>query len=52
MSAPGPRFIVLPTPVAGSLFANPPQNWKFFTTSGVNITKGKSVDLTLALKSE
>jgi 4-amino-4-deoxy-L-arabinose transferase-like glycosyltransferase len=50
MSLPGPRFIVLPTPVAGTLFANQPQSWKFFTTSGFNVAKGKRVDLTLVLK--
>ncbi len=52
MSAAGPRFIILPTPVAGPLFANSPQHWKFFTVSGINIAKGKRVDLTLVLKSE
>jgi 4-amino-4-deoxy-L-arabinose transferase-like glycosyltransferase len=50
MSSPGPRFIVLPTPVAGTLFANQTQSWKFFTTSGFNVAKGKRVDLTLVLK--
>jgi 4-amino-4-deoxy-L-arabinose transferase-like glycosyltransferase len=52
MSVSGPRFIILPTPVAGTLFANSPQHWKFFSTSGFNIAKGKRVDLTLVLKSE
>jgi hypothetical protein len=52
MSMSGPRFIVLPTPVAGTLFANSPQDWKFFSTSGFNIAKGKRVDLTLVLKSD
>src|SRR5262249_25893263 len=52
MSASGPRFIVLPTPVAGTLFGNAPENWKFFTVSGFNMAKGKRVDLTLVLKSE
>jgi len=52
MSAPDPRFIVLPTPVAGELFANPPESWRFFTVSGFNIAKGKRVDLTLVLKPE
>jgi len=52
MSEPGPRFIILPMPVAGSVFANAPQNWRFFTTSGFNIAKGKRVDLTLVLKPE
>jgi 4-amino-4-deoxy-L-arabinose transferase-like glycosyltransferase len=52
MSAPDPRFIVLPTPVAGELFANPPKSWRFFTVNGFNIAKGKRVDLTLVLKPE
>jgi 4-amino-4-deoxy-L-arabinose transferase-like glycosyltransferase len=52
MSAPDPRFIVLPTPVAGELFANPPAGWRFFTVNGFNIAKGQRVDLTLVLKPE
>jgi len=52
MSTPGPRFVVLPTPVAGSLFANALQTPEFFTVSGFNAAKGKRVDLTLVLKSE
>jgi 4-amino-4-deoxy-L-arabinose transferase-like glycosyltransferase len=52
MSAPDPRFIVLPTPVAAELFANPPASWEFFTINGFNIAKGKRVDLTLVLKRE
>jgi len=52
MSAPDPRFIVLPTPVAGAVFPNPPQTWRFFTVSGFNIAKGKRIDLTLVLKPE
>ncbi len=52
MNGPGPRFLVLPTPIAATTFANPPQDWQFFTTSGFNIPKGKRVDLTLALKPE
>jgi 4-amino-4-deoxy-L-arabinose transferase-like glycosyltransferase len=52
MSAAGPRFIVLPTPVAGDLFADPPESWRFHTVSGFNIAKGKRVDLTLVLKFE
>ena len=52
MSLSGPRFIILPTPVAGTLFANSPQHWRFFSTSGFNIAKGKRVDLTLVLKPE
>jgi 4-amino-4-deoxy-L-arabinose transferase-like glycosyltransferase len=52
MSGSGPRLIVLPTLVAGELFANPPESWRFFTVSGFNIAKGKRVDLTLMLKSQ
>jgi 4-amino-4-deoxy-L-arabinose transferase-like glycosyltransferase len=52
MSAPDPRFVILPTPVASELFPNPPANWRFFTVSGFNIAKGKRVDLTLVLKRE
>ena len=52
MSASGPRFVVLPTSLAGTLFANRPTTWQTFSTSGFNIAKGKRVDLTLVLKSE
>ena len=52
MSVADPRFIVLPTPLAGELFSNPPGSWRFFTVSGFNIAKGKRVDLTLVLKPE
>jgi 4-amino-4-deoxy-L-arabinose transferase-like glycosyltransferase len=52
ISAPDPRFIVLPTAMAGEIFANPPASWRFFTVSGFNIAKGKRVDLTLVLKPE
>ena len=50
MSAPG--FVILPTPVAGTLFVNRPANWQTFSTSGFNIAKGKRVDLTLVVKPE
>ena len=52
MNAPDPRFIILPTPVAGELFANPPASWRFFTINGFSIAKGKRADLTLVLKPE
>jgi len=52
MGASGPRFIILPTLVAGAVFANAPQTWKFSTVSGFNIAKGKRVDLTLVLKTD
>ena len=52
MSLAGPRFVVLPTSIAATTFAQPPQEWKFFTTSGFNLAKGKRVDLTFVLKPE
>lgn len=52
MSAPGPRFVILPTSLADTLFANRPTNWHTFSTNGFNIAKGKRVDLTLVLKPE
>jgi 4-amino-4-deoxy-L-arabinose transferase-like glycosyltransferase len=48
----GPRFVVLPTLTARTLFAEPPANWRTFSTSSFNIAKGKRVDLTLLLKPE
>ena len=52
MNVAGPRFVVLPMPVARAVFANTPQTWKFVTVSGFNVPKGKRVDLTLVLKTE
>ena len=52
MQASGPRFVVLPTSLAGTLFAEHPENWRMFSTRGFNIAKGKRVDLTLVLKPE
>jgi hypothetical protein len=52
MQSAGPRFVVLPTSIVGTLFAQHPENWKMFSIHGVNIAKGKRVDLTLVLKPE
>jgi len=52
MQTSGPRFVVLPTSIARTLFADHPENWKLFSTHGFNIAKGKRVDLTLVLKAE
>jgi 4-amino-4-deoxy-L-arabinose transferase-like glycosyltransferase len=52
MSKPGPRFVIVPTSLVPALFPNTPSDWRFFSTHGFNIAKGKRVDLTLALKSE
>ena len=37
MSKPGPRFVIVPTPLAETLFPNRPQDWKMFSTRGFNI---------------
>jgi hypothetical protein len=52
MQSAGSRFVVLPTSIAETLFAEHPENWKTFSTHGFNIPKGKRVDLTLVLKPE
>ena len=52
MSKPGPRFVIMPTSLVPALFPNTASDWRFFSTHGFNIAKGKRVDLTLALKSE
>jgi hypothetical protein len=52
MSESGPRFVIVPTSLVPALFPNTPSDWRFFSTHGFNIAKGKEVDLTLALKSE
>jgi hypothetical protein len=52
MSEPGPRFVIVPTSLAGTLFTNHPESWKKFSADGFNIAKGRHVDLTLVLKPE
>ena len=50
MERDGARFVILPSLLATKVFPTPPANWKTFSTSGINIAKGKNVDLTLMLK--
>jgi 4-amino-4-deoxy-L-arabinose transferase-like glycosyltransferase len=52
MSKPGPRLVIVPTPLVQTLFPNRPQSWRSLSTDGFNIPKGKQVGLTLVLKSE
>ena len=52
MEKAGARFIILPTNLAETLFADRPSNWKTYSHHGVNIAKGQHVDLTLVLKPE
>jgi 4-amino-4-deoxy-L-arabinose transferase-like glycosyltransferase len=52
MQETGPRFVVLPTSLATTLFASHPENWKMFSTTGFDVAKGDRVELTLVLKPE
>jgi len=52
MARTGPRFIIVPTPLADTFFPEAPDNWKTFSTRGFNIAKWKQVDVTLVLKPE
>jgi 4-amino-4-deoxy-L-arabinose transferase-like glycosyltransferase len=48
----GPRFVILPTELAGKIYPTLPNDWKNFRARGFNIAKGKQADLTLILKPE
>ena len=50
MEKDGARFVILPTPLVTKLFPTPPATWKSFSATGLNVAKGKDVDLTLVLK--
>jgi len=50
MTQTGPRFVIVPTSLAATLFPNNPRDWKMFSTRGFNVVKGEQIDLTLVLK--
>ncbi len=50
MTRAGPRFVIVPTWLAATLFPNNPRDWKMFSTRGFNVVKGEQIDLTLVLK--
>ena len=50
MGQTGPRFVILPTELAGKIYPMLPNDWKDFRARGFNLAKGKRVDLTLILK--
>ena len=52
MTEAAPRFVIVPTSLATTLFPNHPQTWKMFSARGFNIAKGKRIELTLVLKPE
>ncbi|HYJ07139.1 MAG TPA: glycosyltransferase family 39 protein [Chthoniobacterales bacterium] len=50
MNFPGPRFVIIPTPLAQALSAKIPPTWKTYRAKGFTIVKGRPTDLTLILK--
>jgi len=46
----GPKFIILPTKLAKSVYPEIPAGWKSYTAEGINFAKGKRADLTMILK--
>jgi 4-amino-4-deoxy-L-arabinose transferase-like glycosyltransferase len=50
MHFPGPRFAIVPTPLAQAFAAKIDPTWKSYRVRGFNIAKGKPADLTLILK--
>jgi len=52
MQKDGPRLVILPTETGANALPSPPPTWKTFSTSGINVAKGRSVALSLILKPE
>ena len=52
MEESGPRFVIVPTAIATEIYPTLPETWKSFSINGINVAKGKRVDLVLILKPE
>jgi 4-amino-4-deoxy-L-arabinose transferase-like glycosyltransferase len=50
MNFPGPRFAIVPTPVAQAFSAKIPPEWKTYRAKGFTIVHGRPTDLTMILK--
>ncbi len=50
LASPGPHFVVLPSDVADRLYPTLPRGYRKFSTRGLDIAKGRWVDLTLIMK--
>ena len=50
MAFSGPKFVIMPTNVARSVYPEIPSGWKSYTARGYNFTKGNRADLTMILK--
>jgi 4-amino-4-deoxy-L-arabinose transferase-like glycosyltransferase len=47
---PGPRFVIVPTPLAQAFSAKIKPGWKTYTARGFTFVKGRPTDLTMILK--
>ena len=50
MEKPGARFVIVPATLAEKIYPTLPPEWRSYSTHGLNVAKGKRVDLTLILK--
>jgi hypothetical protein len=50
MISPGPRFAIVPTPMAQAFSAKTPPDWKTYRAKGFTIVHGRPTDLTMILK--
>jgi 4-amino-4-deoxy-L-arabinose transferase-like glycosyltransferase len=50
MAFSGPRFVIMPTDVARTVYPELPAGWKSYTAQGFNFAKGQRADLTMILK--
>jgi 4-amino-4-deoxy-L-arabinose transferase-like glycosyltransferase len=50
MTFPGPRFVIVPTPVAEAFSAKVRPDWKTYRAKGFTVVHGRPTDLTMILK--
>jgi 4-amino-4-deoxy-L-arabinose transferase-like glycosyltransferase len=50
MAFSGPKFVIMPTDVAKTIYPEIPPGWKSYTAQGYNFAKGQRADLTMILK--
>jgi 4-amino-4-deoxy-L-arabinose transferase-like glycosyltransferase len=50
MEEPRARFVIVPSTLAAKIYPTLPETWKSFSINGINVAKGKHVDLILILK--
>jgi hypothetical protein len=50
MNFPGPRFVIVPTPVAEAFSSKIHPDWKTYRARGFTFVKGRPTDLTMVLK--